>query len=90
MWIVEVDDEVWALDTVGLPEVERREIRDTVESWTVTGPPATTGARRVGTWIWHEFEMANGLVIKFATEEDGLGGGLVVVTRVVLRYWFPS
>lgn len=38
----------------------------------------------------HEFQMADGVIIKFFTEEDDQGGGEIIVSHVSYRYWFPS
>jgi 3-hydroxyisobutyrate dehydrogenase-like beta-hydroxyacid dehydrogenase len=88
-WLVEVDPDVWAIDTRGLPEQERETIRETIASWAESGPPEAV-TRFVGVGMVHEYEMANGILIKFLTEEDEAEGGLLMVIRVAVRYWFPS
>jgi len=88
-WLVEVDPEVWAVDTIALSEDERQAVRDTIAFWGETGPPEAV-TRFVAGRVRHEYQLANGLVIKFVVEEDGRGGGWLLVQRVTLRYWFPS
>jgi len=87
-WLVEVDPEVWAIDTIGLSEDERQAIQDAIDFWAETGPPEAVTTFVAGR-MRHEYEMANGITIKFITEEDGRGGGWLHVQRIVLRYWFP-
>lgn len=88
-WVVDIDPEIWTLDTRLLPDAEREEIRETVESWAESGPPEAITTLVFGRML-HDYQMANGIAIKFCTEEDGAGGGIVHVLKITVRYWFPS
>jgi hypothetical protein len=86
-WAVEVDPDVWSVDTIRLPDSERAAVRNTIESW--IEPPEAITTLQAGR-IVQEFHMANGIVIKFVTDEDDADGGLLQVIRVMIRNWFPS
>jgi len=86
-WVIEVDPDVWAVDSLRPADPERTVIRETIDSW--TEPPEAIMAMSAGRPRF-EYHMANGIIVVFVTEENGQGGGWLLVQHVHLRNWFRT
>jgi hypothetical protein len=85
-WIVSVEPMVWTVDgPSSFSDPEIQDVRTTVRSWEITGPPVDGVTDQVGSNLVHEYEMESGAIIKFMVKDDGSGGGTVTVVELAYR-----